>query len=225
MKRFFATMLAAFGLAAAPAPNWSTTVTMAPNGAMVQGNPNAKVRFVEYLSYTCPHCAVFVGEASVPLKRDYVGKGLVAVEMRNAIRDRYDYAAALLARCGPPSRFFGNTELLMAKQSEWLGRAPDFDKLNGPAMAKISVNDSLKLIVRGLGLDKLMATRGLTPAQINACLTDKVMQKRIVDMTNEAWNVRKITGTPTFLINGSALEGAGHWAVVEPALKAALAPK
>ena len=225
MKRFFAIAITLFALAAAPAPNWTATATMAPNGAMVQGNPNAKVRFVEYLSYTCPHCAVFVGEASAPLKRDYVGKGLVAVEMRNAIRDRYDYAAALLARCGPPSRFFGNTELLMAKQSEWFGRAPEFDKANGETMAKISVNDSLKLIVRGLGLDKLMATRGLTPAQINACLTDKVMQKRIGDMTNEAWNIRKISGTPTFLINGSALEGAGHWAVVEPALKAALAPK
>ena len=225
MKRFVAIALATLGLAAAPAPNWSATVTMAPNGAMVQGSPNAKVRFVEYLSYTCPHCAVFVGEASAPLKRDYVGKGLVAVEMRNAIRDRYDYAAALLARCGPPSHFFSNSELLMAKQSEWLARAPDFDKANGPAMAKISVNDSLKLIVRGLGLDKLMATRGLSQVQINACLTDKVMQKRIVDMTNEAWNIRKISGTPTFLINGSALEGAGHWAVVEPALKAALDAK
>lgn len=225
MKRSVAIALAALSLAAAPTPNWNATNTMAPNGAMVQGNPQAKIRFVEYLSYTCPHCAVFVGEANVPLKRDYVGKGLVAVEMRNAIRDRYDYAAALLARCGPPSRFFGNSELLMAKQSEWLGRAPAFDKANGPTMAKISVNDSLKLIVRGLGLDKLMAMRGLSPAQINACLADKVMQKRIVDMTNEAWNVRKITGTPTFLINGSALEGAGHWSIVEPALKAALDAK
>ena len=225
MKRLLAIALTTLGLAAAPAPNWSATISMAPNGAMVQGNPKAKVRFVEYLSYTCAHCAVFVGEASVPLKRDYVGKGLVAVEMRNAIRDRYDYAAALLARCGSPSRFFGNSELLMAKQSEWLARAPDFDKANGPTMAKISVNDSLKLIVRGLGLDKLMATRGLSQVQINACITDKVMQKRIVDMTNEAWNIRKISGTPTFLINGSALEGAGHWAVVEPALKAALDAK
>ena len=37
--------------------------------------------------------------------------------------------------------------------------------------------------------------------------------------------VRKINGTPSFLINGSAFEGPGSWAAVEAGLKAALAAK
>ncbi len=222
MKRILATALAALGLGAA-APNWTATITQAPNAAFVMGSPKAKVRFVEYLSYTCSHCAAFVGEAGVPLKRDYIAKGLVAVEVRNAVRDRYDFAAALLARCGGPAKFFGNTELLMAAQGKWLARAPAFDAANAEKMSKLPISESLKLIARGTGLDALMKARGISPAQMDACLADKAAQQKIVAMTNEAWNDRKINGTPSFLINGSSVEGAGHWAVVEPALKAALA--
>lgn len=222
MKHVFTALLAAACLAAAPAPSWMNTVSQAVNGAVVTGNPKAKVRFVEYLSYTCSHCAEFVREAAVPLKRDYVAKGLVAIEVRNAVRDRYDFVAALSARCGGLAKFSGNTELLMAKQGDWLGRVPAFDAVNNIAIAKMPMNDSLKFIARGIGIDALMKTRGVSPAQLSVCLVDKAAQKLIVGMTSEAWNARKINGTPTFLINDSALEGAGHWSVVEPAIKAAL---
>ena len=90
--------------------NWTATVTQGTNGAFIMGNPKAKVRLVEYVSYTCSHCAHFVGESKVPLKRDYVAKGLVSVELRNAVLNQYDLAAALSARCGGSGRFFGNTE-------------------------------------------------------------------------------------------------------------------
>lgn len=222
MKHLIAVLLAGLSLAAAPTPSWTNTVSQAANGAMVTGNPQAKIRFVEYLSYTCSHCAEFVREAAVPLKRDYVAKGLVSVEVRNAVRDRYDFVAALSARCGGAAKFMGNTELLMVKQGEWLGRVPKFDADNGAAIAKMPMNNSLKFIAHGIGIDALMQTRGIAPAQLNACLIDKAAQQKVVAMTSEAWNERKINGTPTFLVNDSALEGAGHWSVVEPAIKAAL---
>jgi protein-disulfide isomerase len=199
-----------------------TFVSQTAEGAYVMGSPTAKVRLVEYLSYTCSHCAQYVGESSVPLKRDYLLGGQVAVEVRNAVRDRYDFAAALLARCGGPGRFMGNTEMLMATQGQWLGKAPAFDAANGAKMAKMPLNDSLKLIARSIGLDAIMKTRGITPVQMDACLSDKAAQAKITAMTNEAWNVRKITGTPSFLINGKPYEGPGHWAAIEQALKAAL---
>jgi protein-disulfide isomerase len=204
------------------APDPATNVTQAPNGAFVLGNPAAKVRLVEYLSYTCGHCAHFVGESATPLKRGYVARGSVAVEVRNAVRDRYDFAAALLARCGGPSKFFGNTEAIMASQPQWLGKAGAFDQANAERMAKMPINESLKLMARGVGLDAIMKARGITAAQMDVCLTDKAAQNRIVGMTKEAWEIRKINGTPAFLINGKALAGAGHWEQVETALKAAL---
>ena len=47
-------------LAAAPAPSkWLSTVTVTDKGAHVLGNPAARNKVVEYLSYTCGHCADF----------------------------------------------------------------------------------------------------------------------------------------------------------------------
>ena len=218
-------MLSAALSIAAAAPNWTATVKVAPNGAFVMGNPAAKAKFVEYLSYTCSHCAEFSGESSLPIKRDYVAKGLVSVEFRNAVRDRIDFTAALLARCGGPAKFFGNSEMLMATQSVWLGKADAFGQANAAKMEKLPINDSLKLIARGFGLDAMMKARGITPVQMDACLTDKVAQEKITAMTNEAWSVRKIQGTPSFLINDVVVDAPGRWQVIEPLIKTVLATR
>ncbi len=221
MRRLFA-ILALVMIASAPA-NWANRARLIPSGAIVLGNPAAKVKFVEYLSYSCSHCAEFTAEAKLPLKRDYVAKGQVSVEVRNAVRDGYDFTAALLARCGGPSRFTGNTEAIMASQSAWLGKAAAFDAANSEKLSKLPIDQRLSLIMRGVGLDGVMKARGFTPAQINACLISKGDQKAVVDMTNEAWKVQKITGTPAFLINGQPITASGHWHSVEPELKSALA--
>ena len=117
----------ALALIAATAPNWISSVRVQPNGAFIMGKPAAPAKLVEYLSYTCSHCAHFTGEASAPLKASYITKGLASVEVRNAVRDRYDFTAALLARCGGPARFFGNSEALFATQAMWLGKASTLD--------------------------------------------------------------------------------------------------
>jgi protein-disulfide isomerase len=223
MKHIIAVAAAFVMVGAGPAPaNWVNTITIGANGALVMGKPNAKVRLVEYISYSCSHCAHFVGEAAVPLKRDYVAKGLVAVEFRNAVRDQFDFTAALVARCGAATRFHGNTELLMATQGQWLGKANDFLQANGKRLAKLPVEAQLKAVMRGIGLDKIMAARGYTPAQLDVCIADKPNQSRLLAMTKEAFETRQISGTPSFLINGTMLENAGSWAIVEPSIKTAL---
>lgn len=224
MKLLSLIVAAALSLGAA-APNWSATVRIAPNGAFVMGNPAAKTKFVEYLSYTCSHCAEFINEAALPLTRDYVAKGLVSVEVRNAVRDRLDFTAALLARCGGPARFFRTSESLMASQSVWLAKGATFGEANAAALEKLPINDSLKLIARGMGLDVIMKARGISAGQMDACLTDKAAQDKIAAMTSEAWGVRKLKGTPGFLLNGETVEVAGRWALIEPLLKTAIAAK
>ena len=223
MKRWMLALFALPLIGAAPAaPNWVGTVMQAANGAYVMGNPKAKVRLVEYISYTCGHCAHFVGDAKVPLKRDYVAKGLVAVEFRNAVRDRIDMTAALLARCGGAARFFGNSETILASQDQWLSKAQAFLDANGEAIEKMTVNQGVAAIARGLGLNAVMQARGFTASQQNVCLVNKPNQDRIAAMTNEAWQVRKINGTPAFMVDGVMLSNAGTWPVVEGAIKAAL---
>jgi protein-disulfide isomerase len=222
-KLLLATALALPLLGAAPAgPNWVGMVAQGPNGAYVMGNPKAKVRLVEYISYTCGHCAHFTEEAKLPLKRDYVAKGLVAVEFRNAVRDQFDMTAALAARCGGAAKFFGNSEALMAAQEQWLGKAQGFIDANGPRLQKMAPSEGFKAIARGVGIDAIMRARGVTAVQLDACLINKPNQDRIIALTNEAWQQSKINGTPAFKVNGTLLGGSGTWAVVEPAIKAAL---
>ena len=80
--------------------DWTTHITQTPQGAYVIGNPNARVKLVEYVSYTCPHCAAFVNSATPVLKRQFVRSGSTSIEVRHYLLNRIDLAASLIARCG-----------------------------------------------------------------------------------------------------------------------------
>ena len=201
-------------LIAAPAVNWTARVALSPIGGHVLGNPAAPTKLVEYISYTCSHCAHFVGEASAPLKADYVKGGKVSVEVRNAVRDKYDLTAALLARCGGAKRFFGNHEALFANQDAWMEQLQPYDRGAAKPSEQIA---ALRDIGRNTGLYTLMGKRGFTPAQLDACIADPASMKQILAMTDEAWNKVKIGGTPGFTINGALASGSG-WASLRDAL-------
>lgn len=204
---------------AAPAANWVDRVTLSKIGGHVLGNPAARSKLVEYISYTCSHCAQFVGQASGPLKTGYVRGGTVSVEVRNAVRDKYDLTAALLARCGGTRRFFGNHEALFANQSAWLDRVMTYDR--DPAPKPTDEKTALREIGAKTGLYALMGKRGFTPVQLDACINDPAATKAVLAMRDEAWNRLKISGTPAFTLNGKLLEGVSSWDGLKAALPAA----
>src|SRR4028118_1081315 len=98
---------AAGGTAAAPvqAPNgdWSQLVTQTPEGGIMMGNPNAKVKVVEFASMTCSHCAAFAVQDKPKLVDQYVKTGNVSFEFRNLVANGLDITASLIARCGGAS--------------------------------------------------------------------------------------------------------------------------
>lgn len=199
---------------AAPAANWVAQVARSPIGGHVLGNPSAPTKLVEYVSYTCSHCAHFVGEASAPLKANYVKGGKVSVEVRNAVRDKYDLTAALLARCGGPRRFFGNHEALFANQTAWMEQLQTYDRdAAKPTEQKAALRD----IGQKTGLYALMGKRGFTPAQLDACINDPTSMKQVLAMTEEAWKKVQISGTPAFTINGTLVDGS-DWTRLRAAL-------
>jgi protein-disulfide isomerase len=210
-------LLALLTLGAAKPVDWTRTVTRTPAGSYVIGNPAAKVRLVEFMSYTCPHCAHFAAEGTPALMRDYVKRGTVAFEVRNAVRDPLDLAAALATRCGAPARFPGNHEAVFAAQAALFEGAGKFD----PAPTAKDPIAGMKALSRASGLTALMAKRGVTPAALDACYASKAAQAPVLAMTNDAWNTRKIPGTPAFFLNGKAIE-TNEWAGIEPLVRAAL---
>ncbi len=222
MKAVLLALVAFVSVGAAPV-DWTKMVSRGANGAYVLGNPKAKVRLVEYLSYSCPHCAHFTTESAVPLKARYVAKGNVAVELRNAVRDRYDFAAALLARCGDAAKFFAQSEALFAGQDAMMVKAQAFEAAN-PQPDDAPTNAVLTGMANGSGMIALMAGQGVAPAAANACLTSKAEQDIVLAMTKEAWEVRKLKFTPAFFLNGRNA-GPNSWATLEPKIRAAIAAK
>jgi protein-disulfide isomerase len=207
------------GSAAAPAKsNWLLTVNVTGNGAHVLGNPAAPNKVVEYLSYTCGHCADFELKEAPAFKTQYVATGKANLEIRNLLLNPIDLTAAMLARCGGKGRFFGNQKHLFATQSVWLGKTKS---ISAATQAKLKAEDYAGFmtgVYTEIGLDAVMQKRGITPAQGRACIADKAALKAVIDMT-DAGGAAGVTGTPSFMINGVLQDHIHSFAELKAKLK------
>lgn len=190
------------GLSASPASNkWLSSVTVTDKGAHIIGNPAAPNKVVEYLSYTCGHCAEFEMKEAPAFKTQFVSTGKASLEIRNLVLNPVDLTAAMLARCGGKARFFGNQRHLLATQATWLGNAKN---ISAATREKLKAQDYSGFMVGTfdeIGLAPIMQQRGITPVQAKTCLADKAALKIIIDMT-EAGSALGVRGTPSFLVNG-----------------------
>ena len=214
-----ALMAGAFSVDAAAAPrDWTNVVSKTASGSYLIGNPQAKVKLVEYLSYTCPHCAEFLAESAPVLKGQMVRSGSTSIEFRNAVREKLDLSAALLARCAGAGGFIGATDAMFAQQASWLERGYRFQMSNGARLAMYPETGQLRALADGAGLTDLMRGRGMNDAALDACYADQAELLTIATMTSGAW--AKIDGTPAFEVNGKLVKGIG-WAELEKLLRAA----
>ncbi len=203
---------------AGPAVNWNRIVTLTPAGSHVLGNPQAKVKLTEYVSYTCQHCAHFEMESEGPLRLAYISKGTVSIEVKHLLRDPIDLAVALLANCGPKDKFFGNHSAFVRGQQQWI------QPLIGPSAAQStrwSAGDKLtrlRAISSDFHLYEVLEARGYSRPQLDHCLADDAMAKRIAAQGADAQKLG-ITSTPSFAINGTLLAGTHDWATLEPQIK------
>ncbi len=199
--------------------DWTTHITQTPAGAYVIGNPNARVKLVEYVSYTCPHCAAFVTSSTPVLKGQFVRSGSTSIEIRHYLLNRIDLAASLVARCGGAGKFVGLTETLFAQQKSWAARAMEFEQANGQRIGMYPPAAQMRAIADGSGLTAIGKSAGLSDAQLAACLSDRAATDRIVAMTSSA--PPSIEGTPGFFINGKQAMGVFSWDRLLPLLRAA----
>lgn len=221
--RFVLAFLALFGAAilvsAAPPPtDWTTVVSETPAGAFLIGNPGAKVKLVEYLSYTCPHCADFSDESAPTLKGGMVRGGSTSWEIRNWIRDPLDLSAAVLAHCGGPAKFLSMNEAIFAHQRDWFPPGWNYYQLNEMRLSMYPPAAKLKLLAQRSGLLQLGRDQGLSDAAMDACLSDDALAHQIAAMLADA--PAEVTGTPGFFINGK-FEKVFGWPPLEPLLRAA----
>jgi len=225
MKRLlFAFGLAAAALVSTPAAtapqkkasaprDWTKTVVATPEGGFRVGNPQAKVKLVEYGSLTCNHCQRFHKEGVPQLLSQYVKSGRLNFEFRNFVRDPYDLTAALLSRCAGPANFFALTDRIFSSQDQWL----DKGKAQADAIAALPENQQFPRIASATGLGALAAKAGVTPARAKQCLSDPKGIQKLVQMRGVAVDKHKLEGTPTFVLNGKTLD-ARDWSDLKPLL-------
>jgi protein-disulfide isomerase len=151
----------------------------------ILGNPNAPVTIIEYASLTCSHCAQFHNEVLPKLKERYIAPGKVRLIYRDFPLDQTALAAAALAHCAGPERYFSMIEVLFETQSNW-ARADD------PIAA----------------LKQLGKLGGLSDESMNGCFADEKLTNGILQGRLAGQNEYKIGSTPTFIIDGKAYPGS-----------------
>ncbi|MFC7536473.1 DsbA family protein [Sphingomonas sp. GCM10030256] len=221
-----ATSTGAPNVAPVAAPNggdWSKTVSQTPEGGVLMGNPDAKVKLVEFGSMTCSHCAEF-SEAGMPkLVDQYVKAGNVSFEFRNFVRDPLDITMALVARCaGASPTFFTLTDGLFADQKAVFERYQAVPQEQLAALQGMQPAQQFAAMAKFANLQEWAAQRGVPSAKSSQCLANQAEIDRLVQMQSDAVSQYNVPGTPAFVINGKLVENAANWASLEPKIKEAL---
>lgn len=139
------------------------------------GDPDAPVYLVEYASLSCGHCADFHNNILPQLKEEFVDAGKVFIEFRDFPTSRSGFDAAKLVRCMPESRQYKFMDLLFQTQAQWA-----FTNDTGPLFQNAKL-------------------AGMSQTAIDACLTDKEHEKKLLESVQLARDTYQVSSTPTII--------------------------
>jgi len=190
-----------FGSSAALAQQFDAAKLLSPASAVPPdhplGNKDAKVTVIEYLSPSCPHCKAFLEQTYPQLKAEYVDTNKIQFIPRPFIRNVLDAVVFLLAEAAGEAQYHNVVDTYFKTQDQWVtSKTP---------------NDTLFEIAQQFGFTKESYDAALTNQDLFNGLT--AIQKQAVDEF-------KLTGTPTFYVNGKMLTGEASF----EALKAEIDP-
>lgn len=173
-------------------------LTIGPEEAAL-GDPNAPIKFIEYASTSCPHCAAFAIQIMPEIEKNWIKTGKVYYVMRDFPLDNIAAAASAIARCLPKERFYPFMEVLFRNQAVWHSQ---------------NVPDPKEALI------ELSRRAGLSREQVESCLKDKDVAARINKSRSDAENVLKVDSVPTMFINGEKSTGAAAYSDFDAKFKA-----
>jgi protein-disulfide isomerase len=164
------------------------------------GAEDAPVVVVEYADFQCPYCRQFAEGPGQQLKADYADQGQVRFVYRHfAFIGEESIWAAEAAECAnEQDRFWEYHDKLFDEQSAE----------NQGAFSK----DNLKRFAADLGLDT---------GQFNECLDAGRYRSVVQDEIEEAQR-RRISSTPSVLVNGQLVQNWNNYQALQAAIEAAL---
>ncbi|MDZ7628091.1 MAG: DsbA family protein [Parvularculaceae bacterium] len=154
---------------------------------MVLGKADAPVTLVEYASVTCPACAAFNTQIIPEVKTKYIDTGKVKLVYREFPTSPANYSiiGSVLARCAAEKSgseaYFLITDALFRNQQTWVTKE---------ARAE---------------LIKIISQAGMDEAALDACVARKELVEIINSNATAASDKYKVTGTPTFFLNGEKM--------------------
>ena len=144
----------------------------------ILGDVNAPIQIIEHSSFSCPHCADFHHNTFPKLKADYIDTGKAYLIFDDFPLGGPDVLIGALARCVPDDSYFNFVQFIFENQEEWK-KAPkylDYLKQN----AKLT---------------------GATDEELQKCIDSKELQETIAMRGHNAYERKKVSGTPTLIIN------------------------
>lgn len=181
----------------------NSTLNAAPTAVasldrIVIGSADAPITIIEYGSPTCGHCAAFHNEVLPELKKNYLDTGKAKLIFRPFMLNGSDVQAGLLLACQKPERQEALLNALYRTQRNWVPH-PGWAQGQQPTEAQIQdYKNSLTTNLQSLG-----AKAGLTPGDFDACMSNDQNKKWLQAILNEGENVHHVSGTPTFVIDGT----------------------
>lgn len=195
---------------------WQSVTERTERGHLI-GNPKAESRMIEFISYTCPHCASFTDEGEPGLELVLVGPGKMSLEVRSVMRNPLDLAVTMLVGCGEVAGFKDRHRLLMNSQKQWLTKAqqsPASQKqiwARGDSAARINMASAL-------GLIDMLAKAGQSRSALTACLLDDKAALALIENTAADRAEFRFPGTPSFVLDGELLKEVHDWKALYPVL-------
>ncbi len=197
--------------------SWSQVVSFDGDG-VVMGNPEAPIKLEEFGAFTCGHCAQFTKDSHEELKRDFVDTGRVSYKLTPFMLHPIDAIAGAITKCTGTERFFPLADATFIEHETFIAAAQKPQPGIEAAM-QLPPEQRFTALAKGWGIDQFYQQRGVPAATIEQCLSKVDNVAAIEKGTNAGIEKYKITGTPTFVINGQVVEGITTWGPLRDRLR------
>ncbi|MBX4196660.1 DsbA family protein [Candidatus Pacearchaeota archaeon] len=165
-----------------------------------EGNANAKVTVVEFTDYQCPFCGRHYTDTYLQIKKNYIDTGKILYVLK-------DYP---LSQIHPEAEKAAEAAHCVREQKGDTGYFAMHDKIfTNQAMLSV---DNEKKWARELGVDG---------AKFDTCL-DSGKYAKYISTAQSYGSSLGVQGTPSFFINGQAIEGAQPYSTFQQAIEAGL---
>jgi len=152
----------------------------------VIGDENAPITIIEYASLSCSHCADFHVNTLPELIKEFVDTGKAKIVFRDFPFNYPALLGSMVLRCVPDNIRYQYSNALYQLQSKWVVRENAKTKQE---------------------LYKIMQSGGMTKENFNNCIENTELENEILKEVMNAQSEFNIKSTPSFIINGTLLEG------------------